>query len=80
MVTLDGHGKAGGQGGEMEDTGQLMLLLAPVALLQLGLMAFALADLVRRERTRGPKWAWGLAVVLFGFLGPIAYLLAGREE
>ena len=64
----------------MDDTAQLILLLAPIALVQLGLMVFALVDLARRERARGPKWAWALAIIFFGFLGPIAYLLAGRED
>jgi hypothetical protein len=66
--------------GSVDDTTQLILLLAPIALLQLGLMIFGLVDLAKRQRIRGPKWAWGLVIVLFGFLGPIAYFLAGREE
>jgi len=53
--------------------------LVPVVLLELALLAVALRDLIRRERTKGPKWAWGL-VLLIGILGPIAYLLFGREE
>ncbi len=64
----------------MDERTQLILMLAPVALLQLGLMAFALVDLAKRERTKGPKWVWALAVVLLGFVGPIVYLLAGRED
>jgi hypothetical protein len=64
----------------VDERTQLILMLAPVALLQLGLMAFALVDLAKRERTKGPKWVWALAVVLLGFVGPIVYLLAGRED
>lgn len=33
--------------------------LIPVALIELGLLVFALVDLIRRERTKGPKWLWG---------------------
>jgi hypothetical protein len=54
--------------------------LIPVILLQVGLMVFALVDLVRRERTRGPKWLWAIIIVLGELLGPILYLLIGREE
>ena len=64
----------------MDNTTQLMLLLVPVALLQLGLMVIALVDLAKRTRTKGPKWAWAAAIVFLGFLGPIAYLVVGRED
>ncbi|MBM3296290.1 MAG: PLDc_N domain-containing protein [Candidatus Aminicenantes bacterium] len=64
----------------MEISPKLILLLIPVAVIQLGLMIVALADLIRRERTRGPKWVWVLVIVLINLFGPIAYLLFGREE
>lgn len=54
--------------------------LIPVILIQLGLLVFALVDLIRRERTKGPKWMWGLIIVLISIIGPVIYLLAGREE
>lgn len=57
-----------------------ILLLIPVFIIQLGLLVIALVDLIKRERTRGPKWVWALVIVLFNILGPIAYLLFGREE
>ncbi len=63
-----------------EQFSRLIPFLIPIALLQLGLMVFALVDLVRRERTRGPKWAWALVIVLVNFIGPIVYFLVGREE
>ena len=56
------------------------LFLIPLVLLQLGLMAFCLVDLARREKTRGPKWLWAIVIVLGELLGPIIYLLVGREE
>jgi len=64
----------------MEDFSQWLPLLVPILLLQLGLMAFALVDLVRRERTKGPKWAWALVILFVNFIGPILYLVLGREE
>jgi hypothetical protein len=54
--------------------------LIPIVLLQWGLMILALVDLIRRERTRGPKWAWALAILGINFIGPIVYLIVGREE
>lgn len=63
------------------DTLQEMLpFLIPIFLLELALLVVALVDLIRRERTRGPKWAWALAIVLVNILGPIVYLLFGRED
>ncbi|MBN1657505.1 MAG: PLDc_N domain-containing protein [Anaerolineae bacterium] len=54
--------------------------LIPVILLQLVLMIWALVDLARREKTRGPKWMWAIIIVLGELLGPIIYFLFGREE
>jgi hypothetical protein len=48
--------------------------------LQIALMIVALVDLIRRERTRGPKWVWAVVIVFFNILGPVIYLLVGREE
>jgi hypothetical protein len=64
----------------MEDIGSLIPFLVPIVLLQLGLMAFALVDLTRRERTKGPKWVWALVVVFVNLIGPVIYLVVGREE
>ncbi len=64
----------------METLRDYVPFLIPLILLQLALMAFALVDLARRERTRGPKWLWAIVIVLGELLGPIVYLLLGREE
>jgi len=59
---------------------KLLPLLIPIVLLQLVLMVVALVDLVRREKTRGPKWLWAIIIVLGELLGPIIYLIVGRVE
>ena len=64
----------------MEVIEQYLPFLIPLILLQLALMVFALVDLARRERTRGPKWMWAIIIVLGELLGPVVYLLLGREE
>ncbi len=63
-------------------TGQLLLLLTPVILIELALIVFALRDLLRPERrVRGnSKLLWGIVIVFISLLGPIIYLAAGREE
>ena len=55
-------------------------LLIPIVLIQLGLMVAALVDIIKRERTKGPKWVWILIVVLVNMIGPIVYFIVGRDE
>ena len=64
----------------MDNISSLIPFLIPIVLLQLGLMVFALVDLARRERTKGPKWVWALVVIFVNLIGPIVYLVVGREE
>ncbi len=64
----------------MEHIRTLIPFLVPIIILQLALMIAALVDLVRRERTKGPKWMWALVILLVGTLGPIIYFVVGREE
>lgn len=63
-----------------EQLQQLIPLLIPIVLLQLGLMAAALIDLARREKTKGPKWAWLLVILLVSTIGPILYFVIGRQD
>ncbi len=65
---------------DAEGFARLLPLLAPLLLLQLGLMITALVDLARRPTTRGPKWVWLVVILFFSMLGPLAYFLFGREE
>ncbi len=64
----------------MENISSLIPFLIPIVLLQLGLMGFALVDLIRRERTKGPKWVWALVIIFVNLIGPIVYFVVGREE
>ena len=66
--------------GSME-LGQLLALLIPIVLLELGLLVWALLDVIRRERVRGGnKVVWILVIVLINIIGPIVYFIFGREE
>jgi hypothetical protein len=65
----------------MERILQLLPYIIPIVLLQLVLMVVALVDLIRREKTRFlPKWVWAIVIVLGELIGPIVYLIFGREE
>ena len=59
---------------------ELLPFLIPIILLELALMIFALVDLIRRERTKGPKWLWAIIIVFVNLLGPIVYFIIGRED
>ena len=63
----------------MEIIKQYLPLLIPVVLIELGLLIAALVDLIRRTKTRGPKWVWVL-VILINFIGPIIYFVVGRKD
>jgi len=61
---------------------QIIALLAPILVIQLGLMIAALYDLEKEERQvrGGGKLVWALVIVFVNIVGPIVYLTAGREE
>ncbi len=63
-------------------TEQILALLLPIVLIQLGLIIAALFDLEKEERrVRGDsKLVWALVIVFLNIVGPILYFLAGREE
>jgi phosphotransferase system glucose/maltose/N-acetylglucosamine-specific IIC component len=59
---------------------RLLPLLIPLFVVQLGLMIAGIIDLVKREKTKGPKWMWVIIVVFVNIIGPIIYFVVGREE
>ena len=60
---------------------RMLPLLIPVLVLELALMVIALLDVVRREHVRGGnKVVWIIVIVAISVIGPIVYLLFGREE
>jgi ABC-2 type transport system ATP-binding protein len=63
-------------------TPELLLLIAPLAVIQLGLMILAVVDLLREDRRvrGGNKGAWAVVIVFVNLLGPLLYFLAGRVE
>ena len=63
-------------------TPELVLLLVPLFVLQLGLMVAAVIDLLRVDRRvrGGNKGVWAVVIVFASMIGPILYLLVGREE
>jgi len=61
-------------------TGEQLAIFIPLAILEFGLLAWALVDLSRRDVVRGgSRLLWVLIIVLFNLLGPILYLTWGRN-
>ncbi len=63
-------------------TDQIIALLAPIVIIQLGLMIVALHDLEQDDRRvrGGSKLIWALVIVFVNVVGPIIYLVGGRED
>jgi hypothetical protein len=63
-------------------TEQIIALLVPIVVIQLGLMIAALIDLEHEDRRvrGGSKLVWALIIVFVNVIGPIVYFAAGREE
>ena len=60
---------------------QMLLIILPLGVIELGLLAFALNDLIKRKKVKGGnKWVWAAVVVFISLIGPILYFTLGREE
>ena len=61
---------------------ELLPLIAPLLVVQLGLMVYCLLDLwkfSKNKRDQQDKLVWTLVVVLFSLLGALAYLVFERR-
>ena len=60
---------------------ELLKLIWPLILIQLGLQIYAIYDLVKRKKSRNLSPAiWIVIIVLGEIIGPAAYFLLGRSE
>ena len=69
----------------MEDSStsvwSILPFLTPLILLEVGLLVFALVDLIKRKKVRGDnKILWAILIVFIEIIGPCLYLLLGRKE
>ena len=60
--------------------GEILPFLIPLVILQVVLIIVALLDLSKRQKTRGPKWMWGLIIILGELWGPVVYFIFGRGD
>ncbi|MDQ0428022.1 hypothetical protein QOZ98_000848 [Planomicrobium stackebrandtii] len=62
------------------DQTTLVLALLPILIIQFALMIFALVDLIKNPNPNGPKWMWGILIVVINIIGPILYFVVGRRN
>ena len=55
-------------------------IIMPIIIIQLVLMIVAIIDLVRIEKTNGPKVLWVFIILFINLLGPILYFVIGRRN
>ena len=66
---------------ELDTIIKVLPFLIPLFLLEVGLLVWALIDVIKRQKVRGDnKVVWILVIVLIEVIGPIIYLAIGRKE
>jgi hypothetical protein len=63
-----------------ETISDMLPYLVPLLILELGLLIFALVDLLNRQKVRGDKMLWVVLIVFIGIIGPIVYFIFGRRN
>jgi len=59
----------------------ILLLIIPILVIQIGLIVLALVDLNKRDKVTGDsKILWVIIILLFQIFGPLAYFIIGRKE
>jgi heme/copper-type cytochrome/quinol oxidase subunit 4 len=61
-------------------TGQLLLMIIPIAAIEVGLKIFCLVKIHKEGVENLTKLAWSLIVIFINLMGSIAFLLTGRKK
>ncbi|MBO0958332.1 PLDc_N domain-containing protein [Neobacillus sp. MM2021_6] len=64
----------------MDSLASYIPIIAPILIIQLILLIVAIIDLVKIEKTNGPKWLWALIILFINIIGPILYFVIGRRS
>lgn len=61
---------------------EILPFLIPVILLQWSLMIYSIIKLIRAQSPPKflPKWAWLLIIIFINLIGPVLYLVIGRND
>lgn len=55
-------------------------LIAPILVIQVILLLIAIVDLIKIEKTNGPKWIWAVVIIFINIIGPVIYFVIGRRN
>jgi len=65
---------------EFELTRDMILMLLPLVMIQLGLAIYCIVKIAREGVANLTKWAWILICLLVNFFGPMIFLMVGRKK
>lgn len=61
-------------------TKDILLILSPLILLQLGLVVYCGVKIFREGVQNLNRWAWFLICLIVNVIGPVIFLLVGRKK
>jgi len=61
-------------------TRELVMMLMPLILLQVGMFMFCATKIYREGVENLNRWIWILICLFVNLVGPIAFLIAGRKK
>lgn len=61
-------------------TKELIIMLIPLLVLQLSLMIYCILKILKEGVSMGSKNLWLLIVIALNLIGPLLYLLVGRNK
>jgi uncharacterized Tic20 family protein len=64
----------------LKEVSRYLPLLIPVIIIELGLLIFAIIQVVKNNVAYLPKWAWILIILFVNIIGPIVFLIIGRKK
>lgn len=65
----------------MEFIREYLAILIPIVVLEIGLMIYALIHILKHNKFKfGNKVMWIVVVVLIQIIGPIFYLMIGKDD
>ena len=62
---------------EISELVKYIPFVIPLVLIQLGMAVYALIDLLRREKTHGPRWLWAVLLVVTALGFPSGVIVSG---
>jgi len=65
---------------EFKLTTDMILMLLPLAVIQLGLAVYCIVKIFKEGVQNLNKWGWMLICLFVNLIGPIIFLIVGRKK